>query len=344
MLKEAELAIESNTRLRALWITAGCFRDHPGTNLLEQVWNQLEKESWDQLSIEDKAEYSLAKAFCLYHFGDKELSLTTIDNIIGLLESHGIANSVYLTLVAGRAVVHSSVGDYEGSVAISEGGIQAARKMGEERRVRLLAANLALSYSRLGNTEAQLRWANWAAEAPGSQEDVFAIQQIHSIRARGYALAGQAGDAITALEQARGNFDGPLPAHLSQSWNLRRADVFLLLGREVEAVTAARNAVTAEMSELFSDMFAGPYARWSARLAVAEGLDVSEVRMRLERLTSRQQALDRMDRAEVLNAKVWLDTRTGVVDEEERREMWVRLSELPGGATDELRRMGMLDL
>jgi DNA-binding SARP family transcriptional activator/tetratricopeptide (TPR) repeat protein len=344
ILREADLATEPNTRLRALWIAASFFRDHPETRLLGSVLHQLGKESWSELSIEDKAEYALAEALCHYFAGEKERGLETINSIIGVLESQGIANSVHLSLLVGLGVIHSSLGDYQRAAEIGERGIQAARKIGSERRLRQLAANLALSHSRLGNTEKQLHWANMAAAIAGANLDIFDIQQIHSIRARGLAAQGRTVEALAALDQANGPVGVPIQPHIKQSGHLRQADVLSLLGREKEALRAAHKGVTGEMRELLSDSFAGPYARWSAKLAAADELDRSDARARLAHLLNRERMFDLMDQAEVLNAKVWLDKRVGVENEEELQRMWARLAVLPIGATDELERLGMLDL
>jgi tetratricopeptide (TPR) repeat protein len=343
MLREAELATEPNTRLRALWIAATIFRDRPEAQWIECVWEQLEKEPSTELSSEDKAEYALARALCLYHKGEKVRSLETIEGVIGMLESHGIANSVHLSLLVGLGALHSSLGNYHRAAEAAERGLSAARKLGEERRVRQLAGNLALSHSRLGDIEKQLHWANWAASATASNPDLFDTQQIHSIRARGYAALGRTDEALDALSRAAPPPGVSLPLHLKQSWHLRQADILLLLDKEAEAMRAAKSGVTGDMCNLLSDLYAGPYARWSAKLAAVNGLDLEEGRARLARLLGRMRLLDLMDQAEVLNAKVWLDKQTGGVNQDEARQMWDKLIELPIGATDELKRLGMLD-
>jgi hypothetical protein len=77
---------------------------------------------------------------------------------------------------------------------------------------------------------------------------------------------------------------------------------------------------------------------------VADGEGVLAVLVRLKVRLAREDRLDRLDRAELLNAKVWMDARVGRVVEVEREEMWQRLVELPDGVRNELRLLGMLDL
>jgi hypothetical protein len=75
-----------------------------------------------------------------------------------------------------------------------------------------------------------------------------------------------------------------------------------------------------------------------------EGTSAQETLTRLATLRDRERLLDWLDQFEVLNAKVWLDSKTGVVNGEERAEMWRRLAALPPGAINELRALGMLDI
>jgi hypothetical protein len=163
------------------------------------------------------------------------------------------------------------------------------------------------------------------------------------LRAHAYALQGRTTEAIGALEDGGRTFVKFTPLYLQQSWCLRKADVFFLLGRGADALAASREGTTGEMMQLRSDAFAGPYSRWSARGAWAGGRDSGEVRGILEELLSRGHFLDCIDRAEVLSAKVWFDARFGVVLEDERNEMWRRLQELPAATTNQLRILGMLD-
>jgi DNA-binding SARP family transcriptional activator/tetratricopeptide (TPR) repeat protein len=345
LLAESRSAQEANTRLRALWMAASVYRDLREPTLLREILSQLTKEGSNELSLEDKGEHALGMAFCFYHSGDKSRSREIINGIIGNLEAQGILNSVYLRLVVGLAASHSGLGDYVSAVSIAEKGIQVARKLGEEKRLRMLAANLSLSHSRLGNTDAQLHWAEFCATGrPDTTDDQFHHFQVHYLRAHAYALQGREAEAMAALEDGSRTHARFVPPYLQQAWCVRKADILLLLGRGMEALRSAREAVTGDMRELCSDSFAGPYSRWLARTTIADKRNPGEVGDSLAKLLKRGRGLDCIDHAEVLNAKVWLDCRTGVVDEQERAEMWRRLGDLPAAATIELRRLGMLEI
>jgi len=345
LIQAAKSTRETNTRLRALWMAASCFRDLHDPELLGEIRDLLEDEACEELPPEDKGELALGRAFCQYHAGEKARSLDTIIGVIGSLEDQGITNSIYLRLVAGLAASYSGLGDYVNAEVTGQKGIKIARKLGEESRTKMLAANLALSHCRLGNTTAQLHWAEYCGTTkPRSADSFFHHYQVHFLRAHAYATLGRAAEAIAALEEG-GRADATLaPAYLRQAWALRRADVLLLLGRRHEATCAGRDGVTGNMTELRSDAFAGPYARWSAKIAVAACGNADATRQSLEGLLARSNRLDSLDQAEVLNAKVWLDARQGRVNESERRELWRRLGTLPDAVTVELQRLEMLDM
>ncbi|HOX20319.1 MAG TPA: AAA family ATPase [Gemmatimonadales bacterium] len=344
LIAEAENAEESNTRLRALWVAAHTYRDHLDLGILHRVWDQLRGEKSGELSLEDQAEYALGIATCQYLVGDKHGSLKTVEGVIGKLERQGILNSIYLSLIVGLGAIRTGLGEYDAAVAVGEKGVHIARKVGDERRIRMLAGNLALSHCRLGNVDSQLEWADRAAAIPASYTGIFEQQQIHFSRARAFAVQGRESDALAALAVGRSIGARPIPDHLQQAWHLRTADVLSLLGRHSKAIRAAVPGVTGEMSNLGSDAFAGPFARWSAKVAVAKLADLDATRTKIAELLEREQRLDHIDNVEVLNSKVWLDSRTGRMDDEERTKMWTLVSTLPAGATQELRSLGMLDL
>lgn len=344
LLLESDSATEPNTRLRAMWMASAFFRELRDTRLLEDVSTRLKAVPWQELSIEDKAEYALCESYCLYYSGERARSLEVISGILGLLESNGVANSIYLSLIDGLGAIHIGMGEYSAAIKVNEKGIRTARKMGEGRRARNFSSNIALCHYRLGDVAAQVEWAEQSTGGRWEVVDGILDQQSSFILALAHAVQGRAEEAIAALETGTIAAEQTEMAWVRQMWRLRVADVLLLIGHTREAYAAARSAISGEMAGLQTESSAGRYARWSARLAVSDDEDSSEVRGRLQMLLDRGHGLDLIDQVEVLNAKVWLDSRLGVVDEDERRMMTERLSCLPAGALDELRRLGMMDL
>lgn len=342
LLEEANCATEINTRLRALWMAAGACREHLESELLAEVWTSLQHVLDLDLSIEDQGERALGVAMYHYAVGDKEESLETITQILGHLEKHGVMNSVYLSLLVGLGAVQAGLGEYRHAAQSAENGIRVARKIGDERKLRTIAGNLALIHGRLGNPEIQLKWAEKAASISLPELNAWEHQQVHFSKARAYAILGNEAAALEALEEGALPEVRPQPESLIQGWCLRSADVFALLGQLSKAISAARPGVVGPKSALKSDAFAGPYARWSALLSLADEIPVSEAKTRLTALIGREHRLDLIDRAEVLVSSTWLAGKTGKVNPTEEKAAWKCLERLPEGAMVELRQLGML--
>jgi len=344
LLSESKAAENANTRLRALWIAASLVREHPEAMLLDEIRAALSHETPLNLSLEDRGEFALGMALCHYFSGEQTRGLEVINGIIGELEANKIKNSVYLTLLLGLCAIHGGLGEYDTAVAYGERGVRVAREMGEERRLRIFASNIALFHSRLGDPEAQLTWATRAWEDKTGTRDRILDQKLHYIRAHAHALRGEVDEALSALNTGGVALSKLRQPWVRQMWQLRTADVLTLVGQGREALNAARLALKGELQELQSPFLAGPFARWSARLGIGETACLDATRTRLQALLRREHELDHIDQAEVLNAKVWFDSKTGIVDKEELEAMWAKLGRLPIGVTNELRAMGMLDL
>lgn len=342
LLREAELASDTNTRLRALSAAAGMSRDKVDADMLSSILLELTRDAPSSLCLEDRAEQALGIAFCYYFSGQQQRGLETITAIMGDLEGQSLKNSAYRTLLLGQCAIHTSLGEYEAAVEVGERGYLIASKMGDERRLRHFAANTALAHSRLANTESQLLWAYRASANPSADSDRILDQRVHYIQAHAHAMRGDEQAALQSLRSGDTAIAAPNQPWVRQMWYLRAADVYMLLGKRREALNSARAAFARKLIALQSLAHAGPFSRWAARLAVSRDLEEKLARSTLHDILSRKEHLDQLDRAEALNAKVWLDSKTAAVSDDEREEMWHRLAALPIGITNELTALGML--
>lgn len=343
LLDESRDAEQVNTRLRALWIAASVSRDGPEVDLIEEIRLRLMGEYRDGMKLEDRAEHALGIAHCQYFSGEQARTRSTITGVIGDLEQNGISNSIYLALLHGLGAIHSALGEYDESIRVQEIGVRVAKKIGDERRLRTIVGNMALCKTRLGDLNEALKWADTAAAITGAALGLHEHYQIHSTRARAHAMLGDTSAALAALDAGRATGGLTGPEYLNQAWHLRTADVYQIVGRRAAAIREGEAAVGEPNSALGSERFAGPYARWSAVLAVDDPTRLPTARERIASLRRRESELDAADQAEILNAKVWLDAKVGCVDELERAEMWRRLNSLPAGVANELRAIGMLE-
>jgi hypothetical protein len=258
------------------------------------------------------------------------------------MESNGISNSVYLSMILGVNALRCALGQYDLAVEAGLKGIGLARRLGDENRSRALAANLAFCYCRLGNFREQLVWASIAATESHQACDLQLSADAAYIEAMGYALLGQSTAALNALGSVTELQLKSLTPWSRQCWHLHVADVLQVLGRRREALSAARNATSGDLARLLIEGSAGPYARWKAVLASLSPQGMDEVAKDIETLRARRERLDRIDYLEVLNAKVWLESKVGRVNEDDRQEMWQLLREMPAGVSTQLERLGML--
>jgi DNA-binding SARP family transcriptional activator/tetratricopeptide (TPR) repeat protein/GTPase SAR1 family protein len=342
ILEEGQRATRLNTRLRSLWLAALYYREVNEPALLSLIRTFLDRESPDCWSIDDYAEYCLARALLLYHSRDRESSLRALSEIITEMEASGIANSVFLSIILGINALHCALGNYDLALAAGLRGMELARRLGDENRLRTFAANIALCHCRLGNFREQLTWASTAATESNHACDFVLSLEAAFLAAMGHALLDQPAAALEALGTVPEAQLKSLTPWTRQTWYLHVADVMQVLGRGREALAAARMATTGDLDHLLLEGVAGPYARWKARLASLSPEKVPETIQEIKQLRDTRERLDRIDDLEALNAKVWLESTTGKLDEKERQEMWQLVGRMPPGVTTQLEKLGML--
>jgi tetratricopeptide (TPR) repeat protein/GTPase SAR1 family protein len=342
LIEEGQKASRANTRLRSLWLAALYYREANEPELLSLIGDLLDKESPHTRSIDDQAEYSLARALLLYHSRDRGASLESLTDIISEMETNGISNSVYLSMILGVNALRCALGQYDLAIEAGLKGIRLARTAGDENRSRALAANLAFCYCRLGDFREQLNWASTAATESHQAFDLQLSADAAYITAMGHALLGQPTAALDVLGTVTDLQLKDLAPWSRQCWFLHVADVLQVLGRGREALSAARYATSGDLDRLLIEGSAGPYARWKAILAGLSPGGINEVIEDIELLRRKRERLDKIDYLEVLNAKVWLESKTGTIDESDRQEMWQLLGEMPSGVSTQLERLGML--
>jgi hypothetical protein len=156
-------------------------------------------------------------------------------------------------------------------------------------------------------------------------------------------MTGRNGRVEELIRLQRSALIGYGSAELSQAWHLYSADGYAIIGMIAEALKEGDSGTSGVNQQIHSDSYVGPYARWIARASHAHA-DVRGGHTRLDRLLDRLCSFDALDRAEVLNAKVWLESREGFVSPTVVQKMNFELDNLPSAVRDQLRRMGMLDI
>jgi hypothetical protein len=128
----------------------------------------------------------------------------------------------------------------------------------------------------------------------------------------------------------------------TQAWALYSADSYMTMGKVEEAHETAEPAVSRGNDQLYMDFCVGPYARWVARSGFRHG-ELCQASKKIDQLMERLPSYDLVDQAEILNAKIWLDSRQRHICPQQLQQMRSYLDSLPAAVGHQLRCMGMLD-
>jgi tetratricopeptide (TPR) repeat protein len=278
----------------------------------------------------------------LYSTKNLASSLNCITEAIAILESQKTPNSALAMFYQGLGAILTKQGSYQASVSPYIQCHQTACRVGNDAIGLQACANLSLSFSRLGEYKQALEWAHRAfacdlrETAPHS-----CLPAVHSA-VLSYAMLGmnaQAEAAIRKWSQEFGNFGS---AARSQGWTLYTADGYAILGKMEEAQEQGLRATSGVNNDVHTDRYVGPYARWVARVSM-HLRNASHGYEKLDKLASNLKGYDAIDKAEILNARMWLGAKIGKVSSGELANMEKHLAALPSAVREQLGRMGMLD-
>ena len=295
------------------------------------------------LELDDKPQLLLAQAMLYYNVKELDSSMASLEEAMSLLETSNSPNSALAMLQSGVGAIEAARGDYTASVPAFLKAFETGSRIGNARLYLQAAANIALSLARLGDYEGGIGWAEMAL-GETVEVSVFAYGLTAAQAALlAYAMLGRNDKVEDTIRRGAERFARVRwPGH-AQAWTLYSADAFSMMGRSAEADEEGRRATTGKNTRLHGDFCVGPYARWIARSSVASGQPM-EGHARLETLLQTLTDYDAIDQAEVLNAKVWLDERTGRVSLDRVRQMQKHLGSLPPAIEDQLARLRMVDL
>ncbi len=340
LVRESELARTRAIAARGAAMFALKLGDQ---QVADDLLSATQNVAYTGLSIIDIADLRYARATALYQLRRLEDSENEAEQAIRELQGANLANATLLGLYCGRGAICCARGQYQEAIVLLETAHDIARKIGNQTTARACLSNLSLCCFRLGDVRGQVRWGEMAQRRQPETTDTFGETTYTYHLAIGYALSGETHKAFDALAAGDSAASRLAPAWARQSWLLSRADVLAVLGRHQDAARAAREAVSADFDGLLSDSRAGPYARWSAK--VAQGPDeAKKARAEVLGLLGRCERYDALDRAEILAAAALLGQLTNDDISRETQSLQQALSHLPGTVDALLRRLGFLDV
>jgi tetratricopeptide (TPR) repeat protein len=214
--------------------------------------------------------------------------------------------------------------------------------VGNDRLSTQASANLALSFVRLGRYDEAVDWAQQAL----AFNLVDAAMGYHLLAAESavlsYAMRGNSANTEELIQKRREEFARVGSPGISQGWGLYSADGYAMIGEWDKAQEEGTRATTGANSLMHMDSYVGPYARWVARTSHLLG-KAENGHATIHCLIENLAYYDVIDRAEILNAQSWLESRQGNTRPAQMARMISELRSLPLAVGDQLRRMGMLD-
>ncbi len=296
----------------------------------------------EHLSADEVAQLLLAKSMLFYSNENLNASLKCVHEAISMLEARHASSSVLAMLQNGVGAILTKQGSYAASIPALLQSHHTATRIGNDSAHSQACGNLALCFMRLGDYQRAIEFARQAID-DGSAGVAF----HHKLFARrtaviAYAMSGKTRDAQELLEEVvkeLGTFCSP---PVKQAWHVFLADGYALAGNPSEAKDHGWQGTAQENSELHSNFYVGSYARWVARTSVSFGTS-NLGKERLAALMLNLSSYDAIDQADILNANLWLNARTGTIALDQLQEMNRHLDRLPPAVRDQLRRLGMLD-
>jgi tetratricopeptide (TPR) repeat protein len=167
------------------------------------------------------------------------------------------------------------------------------KRLGNHPQMRATAANLALCCGRLGRYEEQVQWGTQALAGSEPAPCYNQVLGLYSLTS-GLAHTGRVSQAAQTAAQLDSIYLNSAPAFVDQARHLYTAEVYELLGKNMEAISAAKRGTTGVHAELHVRSFAGLYAKWLSKTTNASNLD--EHRRRIGELLAIVDSCDMFDR------------------------------------------------
>jgi DNA-binding SARP family transcriptional activator/tetratricopeptide (TPR) repeat protein len=342
LLNIIESSLKQSSRILA-GVEAGCvldaFRSSTSAPLFLEALAQVDIQT---LAPDEMARLLLGKSMLLFALREFPSSLSLIDEAIRTLERTNTFNTVLAMLHHGLGAILSKQGCYNESVPAYLACAETALRVGNDHAYLQANANLALSLTRLGMYERAIAAAQKSLAVKQAVAPLFHFPATQGA-IRSYAMLGRQSEALKVISQWLDEYNSFSGEFTVQAWRLYLADAYAIVGLSREAAEAGWAATFGDSREVPQDFCVGPYARWLARSSHAAGVAGSGYEI-IRGLVSRISAFDLVDRAEILNAHCWLDSRraprgpSSLID-----AMNEQLRTLPTAVQEQLSRMGMLD-
>lgn len=247
------------------------------------------------LSEEHLGDLAVARGLLFQRKDLGEEAIALLTYALTTLRKAGMLNSKMNTLLNALGCVHCSGGGYDRALPYFINGFDLAVTRGDYQLAATICANLSLSYMRLMRHDEQIAWYERGVAFP-EMAGAFRVWWP-AAAAIGYHMLGKYNEAQNAIHTAhKGHAHGYLPAH-RQILHLQLADALFVMGNYEESNSEASMGIALGPCSIATS---GRYARWLARMSVAEeNVEPAEV---INDMVSKVGSYDVLDQVEILYA------------------------------------------
>jgi|CXWL01.1.fsa_nt_gi DNA-binding SARP family transcriptional activator/tetratricopeptide (TPR) repeat protein len=281
-----------------------------------------------------------ALAWFQAHTGSPQTALPTLWQGVALIRQTGTASSIATRTLLGTGVTLCQGGMYQEAAPLLREAYEFAKRLDNPGLTANAASGMALVQGRLGDARAQADWGRHAIRISTANEWGICLLSAAYDRGVGLCLDERFEEAEASLDEIDARFGKGRPEWLRQAWQLCKADVLSLAGRERRALASARKATSHGESELLHPCFAGQYARWVARSGLVDG-KIPIALARITELIANLPVYDLKDQAEILAASAVLEQADTGLPSQRWMEVAHRLETLPSSIGLLMRRFGM---
>jgi DNA-binding SARP family transcriptional activator/tetratricopeptide (TPR) repeat protein len=275
------------------------------------------------------------------HTGSPQGALPTLLEGVALIRQTGTASSIATRTLLGTGVTLCQGGMYAEAEPILKEAYEFAKRLDNPGLTANAASGMALVQGRLGDARAQADWGRHAIRISAAHEWGICVLSAAYDQGVGLCLEERFGEAEASLDEIDVRFGKGRPEWLQQAWQLCKADVLALAGRERRALGCARRAIGGAERPLLHPCFAGQYARWVARTCLADR-QISSGCQRIEALLADLGTYDLKDQAEIIAASALLEQAQTGAPSPRWDEVTTRLGSLPESISVLMRRFGMM--
>ncbi|MBA3445071.1 MAG: AAA family ATPase [Gemmatimonadales bacterium] len=293
------------------------------------------------LGLDDLTSLADSKARLLYHALERGSSLDEIIRVADKLRDTRQVNSKVASLHTGLGVLACSQGQYLEARTEFLRANNMCINLGNDTTHGSQAGQIALCCYRLGEYAEAVQWCMRAAETFGSRFAGYIECQIAQYVGCSHAIQGECKKAFEAIDRLDSRIPRTVPAWMKQAWLIAKADILFLAGQHLDAFAVARQAIGEPYPVLYSDFFAGGFARWLA-LSTEGTFAEAEARNQIDRMARSLETFDAIDQVEVLCAGTVLGNASGNALSDSSRLIRVKLGYLPPATTQHLTRLGVL--